>query len=112
MPEKSCKFVSILVTSCKGGVGKSTVTANLALALARRGKRVLAVDCDFSNRTLDLLFGCEDAVLYDLCDVIAGRAAVADALLADIQALGVPSAIVGEMMEPGQKEIIVTTTNK
>lgn len=83
MPENSCKFVSVLITSCKGGVGKSTVTANLALALARRGKRVLAVDCDFSNRTLDLLFGCEDAVLYDLCDVVAGRAALADALLTD-----------------------------
>ncbi len=83
MPDNSCKFVSILITSCKGGVGKSTVTANLALALARRGKRVLAVDCDFSNRTLDLLFGCEDVVLYDLCDVIAGRAKLADALLTD-----------------------------
>lgn len=76
MSDNSCKFVSVLITSCKGGVGKSTVTANLALALARRGKRVVAVDCDFSNRTLDLLFGCEDAVLYDLCDVIAGRAAL------------------------------------
>ena len=99
MPEKSCKFVSILVTSCKGGVGKSTVTANLALALARRGKRVLAVDCDFSNRTLDLLFGCEDAVLYDLCDVIAGRAAVADALLADSRVDGLylfPAPFLGE----------------
>lgn len=88
MAHNSCKFVSILITSCKGGVGKSTVTANLALALARRGKRVLAVDCDFSNRTLDLLFGCEDAVLYDLCDVIAERASAADAILADRHAEG------------------------
>ncbi len=99
MAEKSCEFVSVLVTSCKGGVGKSTVTANLALALAKRGKRVLAVDCDFSNRTLDLLFGCEDAVLYDLCDVIARRAAVADALLTDPRAEGLhllPAPFLGE----------------
>ncbi len=99
MADKSCEFVSVLVTSCKGGVGKSTVTANLALALCRRGRRVLAVDCDFSNRTLDLLFGCEDRVLYDLCDVIAGRAAVADAILADARADGLfllPAPFLGE----------------
>lgn len=86
MAENSCDFVSILITSCKGGVGKSTITANLALALARRGKRVLALDCDFSNRTLDLLFGCEDAVLYDLFDVIAGRASADKAILSDPRA--------------------------
>ena len=88
MADDSCKFVSILITSCKGGVGKSTVTANLALSLACKGKRVLAVDCDFSNRTLDLLFGCEDAVMYDLCDVIAGRAKIEEAILTDPRADG------------------------
>lgn len=81
MPTNSCKF--ILITSCKGGVGKSTVTANLALALASRGKRVIAVDCDFSNRTLDLLFGCEDAVLYDLFDVMEGCVSAKEAILID-----------------------------
>lgn len=81
MPNQTCKFV--LITSCKGGVGKSTVTANLALALACMDKRVLAVDCDLSNRTLDLLFGCEDAILYDLFDVISGRAPLRDALITD-----------------------------
>lgn len=84
MPRNSCKF--ILITSCKGGVGKSTVTANLALALASRGKRVLAVDCDFSNRTLDLLFGCEDSVLYDLFDVMDGSVPARDAIIADRRA--------------------------
>ena len=84
MSRKSCKIV--LITSCKGGVGKSTVTANLALALAKRGKRVLAVDCDFSNRTLDLLFGCEDTVLYDLFDVIEERVSLGEALLRDTRA--------------------------
>lgn len=81
MPTNSCQF--ILITSCKGGVGKSTVTANLALALASRGKRVIAVDCDFSNRTLDLLFGCEDKVLYDLFDVMEGSVSAQNALLTD-----------------------------
>lgn len=59
----------IMVTSFKGGVGKSTVTANLALTLALRGKRVLALDCDFNMRCLDLIMGLEDRVVYDICDV-------------------------------------------
>ena len=77
----SCQIV--IITSCKGGVGKSTVTANLAFALAGRGKRVLAVDCDFSNRSLDLIFGCEDSVIYDICDVIYGRCDIERAVISD-----------------------------
>ena len=64
----------IFVTSSKGGVGKSTVTANLARAFAALGRRTLVVDFDLSNRSLDMLFGCEDRVLYDLGDLIEGRA--------------------------------------
>jgi len=63
----------ILVTSCKGGVGKSTVSANLALALARAGKHVLLIDFDLGNRTLDLLLGMQDSVIYDICDLMCGR---------------------------------------
>ena len=48
-----------VVTSCKGGIGKSTVCANLAVALANAGRRVLCVDCDYSNRSLDLIFGVD-----------------------------------------------------
>lgn len=62
----------ITVTSLKGGVGKSTVTANLAFALASRGKRTLAVDCDLSIRNLDLIMGLEDSVVYDLGDALRG----------------------------------------
>ena len=78
---ENCK--TVIVTSCKGGVGKSTVTANLAYALAKRGKRTLALDCDFSNRSLDLIFGHENSVIYDICDVIYGRAEIEDAVIKD-----------------------------
>lgn len=60
----------ILVTSFKGGVGKSTVTANLAVTLALSGKKTLALDCDFNIRSLDLILGLENEVIYDICDVV------------------------------------------
>ena len=73
----------ILVTSCKGGVGKSTVTANLGLALARSGHRTLLVDCDFGNRCLDLILGTEDEMLYDISDVCEGRVEMNEAAVTD-----------------------------
>ena len=79
--QTNCK--TVIITSCKGGVGKSTVTANLAYALAKRGERTLAVDCDFSNRSLDLIFGCENSVIYDICDVIGGRCDIDKAVMCD-----------------------------
>ncbi len=71
----------ILVTSCKGGVGKSTVAANLAHALTLLGRRVLIVDMDLGNRSLDLVFGCEDRVVYDIADVCSGAVGVSDATI-------------------------------
>lgn len=67
-----------LITSYKGGVGKSTVSANIANKLAKRGKRVLLCDLDFDLGTLDLLLGCEDRMLFDICDAVYGRAAADD----------------------------------
>ena len=64
----------ILVTSCKGGVGKSTVSIGIALALATAGKRVLLIDFDLGNRSLDLMLGMQDDLLYDICDLTSGRA--------------------------------------
>ena len=75
------QFHHIIVTSVKGGIGKSTVALGTASALARRGRRVLLIDCDTGNRCLDLMLGMEDSVLFDLGDLCEGRAAPSDVLL-------------------------------
>jgi len=64
----NCKI--IMITSCKGGVGKSTIAANLGIRLAYNGYRTLILDCDFGVRSLDLIMGLEDSVIYDISDVI------------------------------------------
>lgn len=63
---------TIMLTSSKGGVGKTTVCANLAVSLVKEGCRVLTVDLDFDNRCLDLLLHMEDDVMYNLGDVLRG----------------------------------------
>lgn len=73
----------ILFTSCKGGVGKSTVCANLAMAMAKRGSRVLLIDCDFGNRCLDIVAGMSDHVIYDIGDIAFGSISCERAILAD-----------------------------
>ena len=69
-----------LITSAKGGVGKSTVCANLGAALAESGKRVLLIDCDIANRCLDLMLGLQDDVLYGIRDVCTEEVAFPDAV--------------------------------
>ena len=71
----------IIVTSAKGGIGKSTAALGIAAALAERGHRTLLVDCDIGNRCLDLMTGLEDRVLYDLGDVANERCTAEQALL-------------------------------
>jgi len=73
----------IVVTSGKGGVGKTTSTAALGAALAQNGERVVVVDFDVGLRNLDLVMGAERRVVYDLVNVIQGEAKLTQALIRD-----------------------------
>ncbi len=73
----------ITITSGKGGVGKTTTTANLGTALAMRGARVAVIDADIGLRNLDVVMGLENRIVYDLVDVIEGRARLRQALIKD-----------------------------
>ena len=73
----------IVVTSGKGGVGKTTTSASLGCGLARRGKRVALIDFDIGLRNLDLIMGCERRVVYDFVNVINGDCTLKQALIKD-----------------------------
>lgn len=73
---------AVLITSGKGGAGKSTFAVNCGAALARLGRRVLIVDADAGLRSVDLLLSVQDNVVYDLSDVLAGRCEPVKAILA------------------------------
>lgn len=71
----------IVVTSGKGGVGKTTVTSNLGSAIAQTGARVALIDADFGLRNLDLLLGLEERIVYTALDVLAGECTLEKALV-------------------------------
>lgn len=71
----------IFITSGKGGVGKTTVTANLGKELARSDKKVMLIDFDFGLRNLDIMLGLEQAVVYDISDVLEGRCRLRQAMI-------------------------------
>ncbi len=73
----------IVVTSGKGGVGKTTTSASLACGLARRGKKVAVIDFDVGLRNLDLIMGCERRVVYDFVNVTQGEATLKQAMIKD-----------------------------
>lgn len=64
---------AIVITSGKGGVGKTTTSANIGTALALLGKKVCLVDTDIGLRNLDVVMGLENRIIYDLCDVADGQ---------------------------------------
>jgi len=73
----------IVVTSGKGGVGKTTTSANIATGLAQRGSKTVVIDFDIGLRNLDLILGCERRVVYDFVNVIQNEASLKQALIRD-----------------------------
>ncbi|PRH82778.1 septum site-determining protein MinD [Arenimonas caeni] len=73
----------IVVTSGKGGVGKTTSSASIACGLARAGKKTVVIDFDVGLRNLDLIMGCERRVVYDFVNVVNGEANLKQALIKD-----------------------------
>ena len=73
----------VVVTSGKGGVGKTTTTANLGMSIARLGYRVALIDADIGLSNLDLLLGLENRVLYTAMDIVEGQCRLDQALIRD-----------------------------
>lgn len=73
----------ITITSGKGGVGKTTATANISVALAQLGQKVVCIDSDIGLRNLDVVLGLENRIVYDLVDVIEGRCRIRQAMIKD-----------------------------
>lgn len=74
---------TIVITSGKGGVGKTTASANIGVALAKLGRSVVLIDADFGLRNLDLLLGLENRIVYTAIDVLTGQCRLDQALVRD-----------------------------
>ena len=102
----------IVVTSGKGGVGKTTSTANIGMGLAQMDKRVVMIDTDIGLRNLDVILGLENRIIYNLVDVIEGTCRLKQALIRDKRYPGLfllPSAQPRDRssVSPAQLEILV-----
>lgn len=78
----------ITITSGKGGVGKSTTTANISTALAKEGNSVIAIDFDIGLRNLDMILGLENRIVYDVVDVMDGKCNLSQAIIKDKRTAG------------------------
>ena len=81
----------IVVTSGKGGVGKTTTSANVGTGLAEMGKSVVLIDADIGLRNLDVVMGLENRIVYNLVDVIEGSCRLKQALIKDKRHAGYAS---------------------
>lgn len=103
--------IATVITSGKGGVGKSTMAVGLGRALAQRGRRVLLVDCDAGLRSLDRMTGTEENLVFDMADVVFARCAPAEAIYPCGGAEGLfllPAPSLGEnMIRPGVMKKLV-----
>ncbi len=97
----------ILVSSGKGGSGKSSFTAGVSRALAAYGKKVLAVDCDVGLRSLDLLFGVSDKVVFDWGDILLDRCTAEQAIVSgSVDLLAAPPRFNGAFTPKAMAEMI------
>ena len=107
---------AIVVTSGKGGTGKTTSVAALASCLATMGNRVLCIDCDVGLKNLDLSLGLSDVALTDFSDVLAGRASLDDATehpqIPGLFFLSAPSMMRPEDIDPAAMEAFIQKTKE
>lgn len=106
--------VKTVFASGKGGVGKSSVTAGLAFALAEAGKKVLAVDADIGLRSLDLILGVNEKMIFNWGDVILGYCEIEDAIVTtgQVDLLGAPLSFDKEFTTDNLKKVLGKINDK